>query len=122
MIGARRVVAAVAFLIYLPVAAVSVLSEARSFAWYGQLVSVDQATGTLTIRAETRENSVTYLKGSAPGDRLVVIWEVRGAAGGDAQTVLAVATPEQLGVLDHGYLTPVEYVATDPLRRRSRSR
>jgi hypothetical protein len=87
--------------------------RSRSFAWYGELVMIDQPGDTLTFRAQARDNAVVDLQRSKPGDRLVLIWEVQGSSGGDSPVVLAAASPDQLRSIDDGYLTPAEFVAAD---------
>ncbi len=114
MTGTRTLVVMAALVVCAYVAPVGVQAAARSFAWYGELVSVDQAARTLTIKADIREAPARSLRNYKPGDRLISIWDVQGATGGDGMTVLAVATPEQMHVIDDGYITRVEFVTADP--------
>lgn len=111
--AARTSLAIAAALGCLLLTAVGARAQSASFAWDGELVSFDQAAGTLTIRAQARENATRFLQRSKPGDRLVIIWENPRTAASAAQTVLAVAAPDQVRFIDAGYITRGEFVAAD---------
>jgi hypothetical protein len=85
----------------------------RMWNWYGEMVSVDQAAKTITVKAQIAPPVANYLKEYKAGDRVVLIWNVQGAQGGDADAVLAVATPDEMKVVDVGYITRVDFVAAD---------
>lgn len=92
----------------------SAQTKTRMWNWYGEMVAVDQAAKAITVKAQIAPPVANYLKEYKPGDRVVLIWNVEGAQGGDADAVIAVATPDEMKVVDVGYITRVEFVSGDP--------
>ena len=88
-------------------------AQGRSFSWYGEVVAIDQAAKAVTVKARIQPAAAAYLKTYKPGDKLVLTWDIHGAKGGEADTVLAVATPEEMKAIDVGYITRVELVSAD---------
>ena len=88
-------------------------AQTRSWAWYGELVSVDQGAKAVTVKAQTEPQVGNYLKDYKTGDKVVLIWGIDGAKGGEADTVIAIATPDEMKMVDVGYITRVDFVSGD---------
>lgn len=88
-------------------------AQTRSWNWYGEMVSVDQGAKAITVKAMTEPQVGNYFKQFKAGDKVVLIWSVDGAKGGDAQTVLAIASPDEMKMVDVGYITRVDFVSGD---------
>ena len=59
--------------------------EARSYAWYAELVAVDQGAKTMTVKAQTREAVNRYVGNYEPGDKLMLTWV---PVEGEANTII----------------------------------
>jgi hypothetical protein len=105
-----------AFLAALMCASVATVASAqtRTWNWYAEMVSVDQAAKAMTVKAQIAPPVANYLKDYKAGDRVVLVWNVEGAKGGDADAVILVAKPDDMKVVDVGYITRVDFVAGDP--------
>jgi hypothetical protein len=83
---------------------------ARSYAWYGELVGVDKAAKTITVKAQVREAVGRYVGEYKPGDKLMLTWV---PIKGEADTVIYAPKYEVMKGIDEGYLLPVEFVSAD---------
>lgn len=86
---------------------------ARLWNAYAELVSIDASSKVLTLKAMVEPPSSTGLNQFKPGEKVVLIWGVDGAKGGDAQTVVLIQTPEQMAIVEDGYITRAEFVSGD---------
>ena len=88
--------------------------RARRYAWNGELMSFDEAAGSITVSALVEEHVFRYVDRFGKGDQVVLIWTP--AANGNR----AVRYLEQRkqSVLKHGYVLPVQFEASDADSRR----
>ena len=84
--------------------------EARSYAWYAELVAVDQAAKTMTVKAQTREAVNRYIGNYEPGDKLMVTWV---PVEGEADTIIYSPKYEVMKGIKDGYILPAEFVSAD---------
>lgn len=94
-------------------AATASAQTARMWNWYAEIVSIDQARKEITVKAQMTPAVATYLNKFKAGDRVVLVWRIDGAKGGETDTVLLVATPDEMSIVDVGYITRVDFVAGD---------
>jgi hypothetical protein len=83
---------------------------ARSFTWYGELVSVDQVAKTITVRAKIRDAVTRYVSDYKPGDQLMLTWV---PVKGETDTVIYAPKVEVMKGIDQGYIFPAEFVSAD---------
>src|ERR1700676_3672166 len=76
---------------------------ARSFTWYGELVSVDQGGKTITVKAQIRDAVTRYLDDYKPGDKLMLTWV---PVKGETDTVIYAPKVEVMKGIDEGYIFP----------------
>ncbi len=88
-------------------------SSPRAFAWFGELVSTDRATGTVTVRAPFLAHVANYIDGFTAGDRIVLVWT---QLNGEADAVLYVESHEIM-TTPGGYIVRAELVSADPATR-----
>jgi hypothetical protein len=93
--------------------AATTFAQERSFAWYGELVSTNPAAKAITVKAQIAQAAAKYAAEHKGGDHIVLIWDINGAKGGEADTILAVATPEDMKMVDVGYVARVDFVSAD---------
>ena len=84
--------------------------EARSYAWYVELVAVDQAAKTMTVTAQTREAVNRYVENYEPGDKLMLTWV---PVEGEADTIIYTPKYEVMRGIEDGYILPAEFVSAD---------
>ena len=84
--------------------------EARSYAWYAELVAVDQAAKTMTVTALTREAVNRYVGNYEPGDKLMLTWV---PVEGEADTIIYTPKYEVMKGIEDGYILPAEFVSAD---------
>ena len=84
--------------------------EARSYAWYAELVAVDQAAKTMTVTAQTREAVNRYVGNYEPGDKLMLAWV---PVEGEADTIIYTPKYEVMRGIEDGYILPAEFVSAD---------
>ena len=49
-------------------------TAADTFIWHGELVSVDQATGTFTVKARVLADAAKEVAGFTAGDKVILTW------------------------------------------------
>ncbi len=81
----------------------------RQFAWFAELVSVDQAAGTVTVRAPFLEPVAHYIDSFTPGDGIVVVWTQVNA---EADAVIYVESRDVM-TTPGGYIVHAEYEGGD---------
>ena len=81
----------------------------RSFGWFADLVSVDQASGSVTVRAPFLEHVANYIDNFSAGDEVVVVWT---QLDGEADAVLYVESPDVMQV-PGGYIVHANFVEAD---------
>ena len=81
----------------------------RSFAWFAELVSVDQAGGAITLAAPITAPVAAYVDRFTAGDRVVIVWTQYD---GEADAVMYVSSAEAFDVRS-GYIVQAEYVSGD---------
>jgi hypothetical protein len=81
----------------------------QSFGWYADLVSVDQASGSVTVRAPFLEHVANYIDNFSAGDEVVVVWT---QLDGEADAVLYVESPDVMQV-PGGYIVHANFVEAD---------
>ena len=84
--------------------------EVRSYAWYAELVAVDQAAKTMTVTALTREAVNRYIGIYEPGDKLMLTWV---PVEGEADTIIYTPKYEVMRGIEDGYILPAEFVSAD---------
>ena len=84
--------------------------EARSYAWYAELVAVDQAAKTMTVTALTREAVNRYVGNYEPGDKLMLTWV---PVESEADTIIYTPKYEVMKGIEDGYILPAEFVSAD---------
>ena len=96
-----------------PLDTVAAPATAQSFAWFGELVSLDKTAKTLTVKAPIEPHVSRYVSRFTPGQSIVLLWmtfdgeadAVRYIAGADAVTA------------ESGYLVRAEFVSADAAGR-----
>src|SRR5260221_14374398 len=86
---------------------------ARSFAWYGELVSVDHVANTVTVKAQVRDAVTRYVGDYKPGDQLMLTWV---PVKGETDTVIYAPKVEVMKGIDQGYTLPAEFVWANTAR------
>ena len=84
--------------------------EARSYDWYAELVAVDQAAQTMTVKAQTEEAVARYVGNYEPGDKLMLTWV---PVEGEADTIIYTPKYEVMRGIEDGYILPAEFVSAD---------
>ena len=84
-------------------------SPVSSFAWFGELVSFDRATKTVTVKAPIEEHVARYLSNFEPGMPIVMAWMQFDA---EADAVRYVERAETM-TAESGYIVRGRYVAAD---------
>ena len=92
--------------------------EARSYAWYAELVAVDQAAKTMTVKAQTREAVNRYIGNYEPGDKLMLTWV---PVEGEADTIVYTPKYEVRGGLRTATSCPPSSSPQTRTTTRSRS-
>lgn len=82
----------------------------RSYTWYGELVSVDAASKSVTVKAQVRPAVTKYATAYKPGEKLMVVW---APLKGEADIIVYAPKLELMKNLEQGYLLPVEFVSLD---------
>ena len=88
-------------------------AEEPSFAWFAELVSVDQAARTVTARAPIEAHVARYIGRFKQGERITMVWSQLDAEGDIVRYVERAETMEA----ESGYIVHAEYVASDVGRR-----
>jgi hypothetical protein len=88
--------------------------DKRIYHWYGELVSLDAGSRTLTVRVPVEQPVTTYLDRFKPGEKVVLVFTAN-AGKPETGPVLYI---EKLDVMksskvDVGYILPVEYASGD---------
>ncbi len=81
----------------------------RSFGWFADLVSVDQASGSVTVRAPFLEHVANYIDNFSAGDEVVIVWT---QLDGEADAVLYVESPDVMQI-PGGYIVYADFVDAD---------
>lgn len=89
-------------------------SATRTYAWYGQLVSLDRATRTVTVTAQLQDHLAPYLGRYKPGDRVVLTWSTLK---GEGDVLVFVPSADEMKYVDVGYILPAEFVSVDAAAR-----
>ena len=84
-------------------------SADRSFGWYADLVSVDQASSSVTVRAPFLEHVANYIDNFSSGDEVVIVWT---QLDGEADAVIYVESREVMNV-PGGYIVHADFVDAD---------
>jgi hypothetical protein len=90
----------------------------RSYVWFGEFVSLDEAAKTATMKAPIPEHVAKYVDRFKAGDRLVVVWDMIGKT--QATTVLALWKYDDVKDSkggNAGFVLPVEFVSADVQNR-----
>ena len=83
----------------------------QAFAWFGELVTFDDAAKIVTARAPIQEHVARYVEKFQPGDDIFLFWSQYEAEGDVIHYVeFADAT-----VAESGYIVPAQFVASDPV-------
>ncbi len=110
-IAVRLFLAAVA-LVY---TATTALAQAPgAFAWYGQVVAVDAAARTLTLKVDLEPPVARYAEAYKPGDPVVLTWTV---ARGDAITVRYLPRLSEMEMIRYGFTLPATFESLDAAAR-----
>jgi hypothetical protein len=87
----------------------------RSYVWFGEMVTYDEKSSTVTVKAPYREHINRYVVGFRPGDRLLLIWATPRP--GETDVVTYLGRHEANADVRHGYVLPVEFVSADTTAR-----
>ena len=92
---------------------VTTAPDNRTYVWYGELVSLDQSTRTMTVKASVRDAVTGYVGQFKAGDKTVMVWDLLLTL--EADTVLYVAKYDVMKAakVDVGYILPAEFVSAD---------
>ena len=87
--------------------------EKGTYVWFGELISLDAASKTVTVRASTRDAVAGYVDRFKPGDKIMMVWDVVSTL--DADTLIYLVSYETMknSKLDDGYILPAEFVSAD---------
>jgi hypothetical protein len=90
----------------------------RSYVWFADLVSFDNAAKTMTAKAAVNEAVAKYLDRFKPGQRIVLVWTADNTKPetGPVRYIEAYETIKASNV-NQGYMLPAEFVAADPAAR-----
>lgn len=96
---------------------VATAPETRTYVWNGELVSIDAAAKTMTVKARVRDAVAGYTGQFKAGDKIMVVWDLLGTLDGD--TVMYVATQDVMKAskVDVGYILPAVFVSADGAAR-----
>ena len=81
----------------------------RSFAWFAELVSVDQAAGTVTVSAPITDPVAAYLDRFDPGEHVILVWTQYES---EADAVMYISSADAMDVRS-GYIVQAEYMGGD---------
>jgi hypothetical protein len=92
--------------------------DKRTYNWYGELVSVDEAGKTATARVPVEAPVATYFDRFKPGDKVILVFTAN-AGKPDTGPVLYMAALDTMRAskVDVGYILPAEYVSGDSAGR-----
>ncbi len=88
--------------------------RARRYAWNGELVSFDKANASITVSAPVEKHVFRYVERFGQGDQVVLIWTPTD----DGSRAIRYLELREQSVLEHGYVLPVQFEASDEDSRR----
>ena len=88
---------------------VALAQAPRIYAWYGELVAVDQKAKSITVKADVQPPVLQYINDFKSGDKVLVVWSVDR---GDAINVLWVPRADAMKI-GTGFVVPAEVVSAD---------
>jgi len=83
---------------------------ADTFIWHGELVSVDQATGTFTVKARVLADAAKEVARSNVGDKVVLTWS---AVDKYADAIRQIAKQDATQKITDPFAFPVELASPD---------
>ena len=89
----------------------------RSYVWFADLVSSDNAGKTRTAKAAVNEAVAKYLDRFKPGQRIVLVWTADNTKPETARSVTSRRTNIKASNVNQGYMLPAEFVAADSAAR-----
>ena len=107
--NSRFVSVLVALLLFSGPAGVAEQPDDRSFGWYVELVSVDQAAGAVTVRAPFLKHVANYIDEFSPGEEVVIVWT---QFEGEADGVIYIERPDVMKTRG-GYIVYADFVGAD---------
>ena len=84
--------------------------RSKAYVWFAELVSIDEAAGTLTAKARLRYDVMPEYEQFKPGDRFTLQWYT--SAWGETEGVQHLARREQIDGIGL-YVMPADFVALD---------
>ena len=90
----------------------------RTYVWFAELVSFDNAAKTMTVKSAVNEAVARYLDRFKPGRRIVLVWTADNTKPetGPVRYIEAYETMKGSGV-NLGYILPAEFVTADAAAR-----
>jgi cytochrome c556 len=87
--------------------------QQRTYVWFGELVSIDAAAKTATVKAQTTDAVAGYVDRFKPGEKVMMVWDMISTL--EADKVLYVAEFQEMNKskIDFGYILPAEFVSAD---------
>jgi hypothetical protein len=83
---------------------------ARTFVWFGELVSADRAAKTVTVKARLERHVARTLQALTPGTRVALVWT---QFDGEADAIRYVERVETLPPDSGGFIVRGQFVAAD---------
>jgi hypothetical protein len=92
-----------------PFNALAAPATAQSFAWFGELVALDKAAKTLTVKAPIEPHVSRYVSRFTPGQSIVLLWMTFDGEAGSVRYI----TGADAVTAESGYLVRAEFVSAD---------
>jgi len=94
-------------------AAQTAAAQPKSYAWHGELVTLDDASRTATIKAPIREHVGRYVNRFKPGDSLILLWDMGGKAPRADHVQALWEYDAKAAAQPVGYVLPIKFVSAD---------
>lgn len=85
----------------------------RTYVWFGELVSVDDAAKAVTVKVPFKAAVASYVGSFKPGEKIMVTWDMIETLEADAVLHVAKYEVSKGSKVDFGYILPGEFVSAD---------
>jgi cytochrome c556 len=92
---------------------VATAPDNRTYVWHAEVVSVDSAGKTMTVKTLVRDPVLGYIGQIKPGEKIVLVWDLLNTIESDTVLYLAKYDVMKASKVDVGYILPVEFVSAD---------
>jgi hypothetical protein len=93
-----------------------------TYVWFAELMNVDKASNSFSLRVRFMDEVGAYVDRFAPGERVLITWAFLGNAEGDE--LLHIGSYEAMrrggmvgGGVESGYILPAEFMSSDKATR-----